>query len=246
MISDNVTDVINFMDNTLPPTFIHKNNNQGSNRLLQRKQVRWKAGWQNRTGPSFTQWLTKIWSKPSEILNLSVVFKSQIPNSTLLFSLIPSALNDYHRLSQIWLSLSFSFGTEVDGIRMSLRPCLYWCVCIFAPCICAKTSKYGFQKVTARWWNQNCVPSIMAFEKSSNEYIMHDIDIDASWTCRKIASWEHCQWKFLKEQEKEDEAKLSWYLCRIEKERDADDNRGHPFQEEGIEWSPQYNLPWLL
>ena len=246
MISDNVTDVINFMDNTLPPTFIHKNNNQGSNRLLQRKQVRWKAGWQNRTGPSFTQWLTKIWSKPSEILNLSVVFKSQIPLSSFHWS--PSALNDYHRLSQIWLSLSFSFGTEVDGIRMSLRLCLYWCVCIFAPCICAKTSKYGFQKVTARWWNQNCVPSIMAFEKSSNEYIMHDIDIDidASWTCRKIASWEHCQWKFLKEQGKEDEPKLSWYLCRIEKERDADDNRGHPFQEEGIEWSPQYNLPWLL
>ena len=55
----------------------------------------------------------------------------------------------------ISLSLSISFGTEEDCVRMSLRLCLYLCICIFAPRNCKNMSKYGFHKVTVRWCNQN-------------------------------------------------------------------------------------------
>ena len=68
---------LDIMNSTLPPTCVHKNNNQGSNRLLQCKQGRWKAGWQNRTGPSFIMWLTQLWlySIPNHSLfSLKILF----------------------------------------------------------------------------------------------------------------------------------------------------------------------------
>ena len=103
----------------------------------------------------------KIWI---EISKFSVVCESQIQNSTLRRSVFAiKTTTSFHRSlllcewrSQIEHLFGFDFGTEVDGIKVSLRPCLCLCICIFAPCICAKMSKYRFHKATARCCNQNC------------------------------------------------------------------------------------------
>ena len=72
------------------------------------------------------------------------------------------SVNGDHRLSNYLTFTFLSFVTEEDCVRMSLRLCLYLCICIFAPCICANMSNYGFHKITSRWCNQNQLSIIIS------------------------------------------------------------------------------------
>ena len=116
--------------------------------------------------------------KPSEISNVSVVFESQIPNSTLRRTMFAINTTTYlHRSllllewrSQIEYLLHFhflvSFGTEEECVRISLRLCLYLCMC-------ANMSKYGFHKVTVRWCNQNCHYHFQSNFSKGSSYAAH-------------------------------------------------------------------------